>query len=151
MTTQHEKYMQQALVQARSAQSSGEVPVGAVLVHDDKVIAAAKNTPISANDPSAHAEINVLRQAAKIMDNYRLVNTTLYVTLEPCAMCAAAMVHARIQQLVYACDDPKSGAVTSHLQLFAQPMLNHQVRWQGGVLAAEASALLKNFFKQKRL
>lgn len=149
--TRHEQYMQQALVQACQAQALGEVPIGAVLVYDDKVITVAKNTPISDSDPSAHAEINVLRQAAKKIGNYRLLNTTLYVTLEPCAMCAAAMIHARIQRLIYACDDPKSGAVTSHLQLFAQPMLNHRVYWQSGVLAAEASMLLKNFFKQKRV
>ncbi len=142
--------MQQALLQARLAEALGEVPIGAVLVYNDEIIAVAQNTPISASDPSAHAEINVLRFAAKKIGNYRLLGTTLYVTLEPCVMCAAAMVHARIQQLIYGCNDPKSGAVKSHLRLFKLPMLNHRVSYQDGVLANEASALLKNFFKQKR-
>ena len=120
-------FMQQALDQAKAAEQAGEVPIGAVLVYQDKVIAAAHNQPITHQDPTAHAEILVLRNAAKFLNNYRLVDTILYVTLEPCAMCAAAMVHARVKHLVYGASDTKAGAVESVMRLLDQPHFNHQV------------------------
>jgi len=150
MIPPHEVYMQRALDLARQAEALGEVPVGAIIVLNDTIIGAAYNTPISSNDPCAHAEINALRQAANHIGNYRLLDTILYVTLEPCAMCAAAMVHARIKHLVYACDDSKTGAVKTQLQLLQQPMMNHRVTWESGILATEAAAMLKNFFKVRR-
>lgn len=142
--------MSQALAQARLAESAGEVPVGAVLVLNDECIASAYNSPISHNDPSAHAEVMVLRAGAKALGNYRLLDCTLYVTLEPCAMCAGAMVHARVKRLVYGAFDAKAGAVSSQLALLDLPFLNHRVSHEGGVMAAECSALLSAFFKAKR-
>jgi tRNA(adenine34) deaminase len=146
----HEFYMQQALSLAADARAHGEVPIGAVLVLDGVIIAEAYNQPISLNDPSAHAEILALRSAGKALGNYRLLNTTLYVTLEPCAMCAAAMVHARIAKVIFATSDPKSGVVCSHLNFFEQPFLNHRVGWEGDCLQQEAAQLLTDFFKEKR-
>jgi tRNA(adenine34) deaminase len=149
-TTTDLHYMQRALELAREAQANDEVPIGAVLVHDDEIIATAFNSPIGHCDPTAHAEILALREGAQKLDNYRLLDTTLYVTLEPCAMCAAALVHARVKRLVFAAADPKAGAVISHLNLLDSPILNHKVTWEEGLLADESGELLKSFFKVRR-
>lgn len=143
-------WMSQAIEQARLAEAAGEVPVGAVLVLNNECIAKAYNGPITTNDPTAHAEVAVLRAGAKALGNYRLLDCTLYVTLEPCAMCAGAMVHARIKRVVYGALDAKTGAVKSQLALLDQPFLNHRVQHEGGVMLAECSALLSDFFKRKR-
>lgn len=143
-------YMQLALKQAHSAAASGEVPVGAVVVQDGRVIAVGHNAPVGTHDPTAHAEIVALREAARVLGNYRLTGCELFVTLEPCAMCCGAMLHARIARLVFGADDPKAGAAGSVLNLFAEPALNHQTRVQGGVLAAECSAMLRSFFAARR-
>ncbi|MDH3632842.1 MAG: tRNA adenosine(34) deaminase TadA [Gammaproteobacteria bacterium] len=144
--------MQQALAQAQIAAERDEVPVGAVLVDSaGELIAAGHNQPISANDPSAHAEIVVLRAAAQKLGNYRLPDTTLYVTLEPCTMCVGAMVHARVGRLVYGAVEPKTGAIESAQQLFETGRFNHQPELETGVLANECSALLSQFFANKRL
>jgi tRNA(adenine34) deaminase len=143
-------WMQRALELAKQGAAAGEVPVGAVLVLNNQVIGEGFNAPITNHDPSAHAEIQALRAGALSMNNYRLLNTTLYVTLEPCAMCAGAMVHARIQRLVYAAKDAKAGAVESKMQLLDQSFLNHRVEHQGGLLAEVCGALLSDFFRSKR-
>ena len=143
-------WMQCALGEARAAADAGEVPVGAVLVKDGVQIAGGRNTPVAQRDPSAHAEINALRAAAAALGNYRLDGCTLYVTLEPCAMCAGAMLHARLARVVFGAADPKTGAAGSVLDLFAQPQLNHQTVVQGGVLAPECAALLQQFFRARR-
>jgi tRNA(adenine34) deaminase len=143
-------YMQIALEEARASASSGEVPVGAVLVHEGNIIARSGNRTISDCDPTAHAEIIVLRQAARALGNYRLAGTTLYVTIEPCAMCAGAMIQARIPRLVYGADDPKGGAVRTCFQLLSEPRLNHRVEISSGVLAGECAALLQSFFTSRR-
>ncbi len=144
------EFMQLALAQARLAQGKGEVPVGAVVVKDGQVIAQACNAPIATHDPSAHAEILALRQAAQVLGNYRLQGCQMYVTLEPCPMCAGALLHARIDRVVYGAADPKTGAAGSVLNLFDEPRLNHQTWVEGGVLADESAALLKSFFQGKR-
>lgn len=143
-------WMQLALKQAEKAIEAGEVPVGAVLVKDNACLAMGFNQPIQLSDPSAHAEIQCLRAGALHLKNYRLPGTTLYVTLEPCSMCAGAIVHARVQRVVYATTDPRAGAVESAFQFFDNAALNHRVEYQGGLLAAEASQLLKDFFKARR-
>ena len=143
-------FMYRALELAKQGAAAGEVPVGAVLVLDHEIIAEGFNTPITNHDPSAHAEIQVLRAGAEKLNNYRLLNTTLYVTLEPCMMCAGAMVHARIQRLVFAASDPKAGAIISKLQLLDQPFLNHRVEYHGGVLGDECGGLLSEFFRSRR-
>ena len=143
-------FMQLALAQATAAAQSGEVPVGAVIVQGDKVIATGRNSPIAGHDPTAHAEIIALRAAAKSLGNYRLPDCTLYVTLEPCAMCSGAMLHARLKRVVFGALDAKTGAAGSVINLFDQPQLNHQTALQGGVLADECAALLKSFFSQRR-
>ncbi|MDO8450020.1 MAG: tRNA adenosine(34) deaminase TadA [Rhodoferax sp.] len=143
-------FMAQALAQARVALAAGEVPVGAVVVRDGVVIAVGSNAPIGRHDPTAHAEIAALRVAALALGNYRLDDCELFVTLEPCAMCVGAMLHARLKRVVYGAPDPKTGAAGSVLDLFSNPRLNHQTQVQGGVLADECSALLQSFFKQKR-
>ena len=143
-------WMQRALELAKQGAAAGEVPVGAVLVLNNQVIGEGFNTPITNRDPSAHAEIQALRAGALSVNNYRLLNTTLYVTLEPCAMCAGAMVHARIKRLVYAAKDDKAGAVASKIQLLDQPFLNHRVEHQGGLLAKVCGALLSDFFRSRR-
>lgn len=143
-------YMQQALALAHQAAEAGEVPVGAVLVHQGVVIATGHNAPIISHDPTAHAEIRALRAAAARLGNYRLEDCELYVTLEPCPMCAGALLHARLKRVVFGASDPKTGAAGSVLDLFAQPQLNHQTTVQGGVLAAECGALLQGFFQRKR-
>jgi tRNA(adenine34) deaminase len=143
--------MQQALAQARIAARMNEVPVGAVLVDaGGELLAAGHNQPISACDPSAHAEIVTLRQAALKLDNYRLPGTTLYVTLEPCTMCVGALVHARVKRLVYAASEPRSGAIESAQRLFETGEYNHRPDIESGLLAAESSALLTAFFKARR-
>lgn len=143
-------FMSLALEQANIAEQQGEVPVGAVLVHDNKVIASACNQPISHCDPTAHAEIVVLREGAKTQNNYRLIDTTLYVTLEPCLMCVGAMVHARVARCVFAASDPKSGALGTVLNALDNKAVNHKFEVCGGVMAEQSSALLKNFFKKRR-
>ncbi len=143
--------MQLALALADYAQQQGEVPVGALVVLDQQCISVGFNQSILSHDPSAHAEIMALRQAGVWLQNYRLPGVTLYVTLEPCAMCATALVHARIARLVYGATDPKSGAVGSRINLAASDFLNHQYPVVNGVCAAQSSALLSNFFKQRRL
>jgi len=143
-------WMRHAYGLAQRAAEEGEVPVGAVLVWDNVLIAEGWNCPISSNDPTAHAEINVLRAAARELDNYRLVDTTLYVTLEPCVMCAGALIHARVRRLVYGASEPKSGAVDSVFEVLGDPRHNHKVEVCGGVMAQESAALLQAFFKSRR-
>ena len=143
-------FMQIALEQARQAALRGEVPVGAVLAQGETLLAAAANRPIAANDPTAHAEILAIRAAAEKIGNYRLVDTTLYVTLEPCIMCMGAIIHARIQRLVFGALDPKTGAAQSRYTLGVDGLLNHQLEITGGVLETECSRILKDFFKQRR-
>lgn len=142
--------MQLALAQAQQAQAHGEVPVGAVLVHEGRVVAQAHNAPIALKDPSAHAEIQALRLAAQVLGNYRLDDCTLYVSLEPCAMCVGAILHARLKRVVWAAAEPKTGAAGSVIDLFANTQLNHQTQHSGGVLANQASQLMQDFFKTQR-
>jgi tRNA(adenine34) deaminase len=144
------QFMQEALAQARSAAAAGEVPIGAVLVHDDRVLARSGNRTIRDCDPTAHAEIIVLREAAHLLANYRLTDTTLYVTIEPCSMCAGAIIQARVVRLVYGADDPKGGAVRSCFEILSNPKLNHQVEVTPGVLAEESASLLQSFFAAHR-
>jgi tRNA(adenine34) deaminase len=145
------EFMQQALALARLAASNGEVPVGAIVVKDGEIIGRGSNAPIRLQDPTAHAEIQALRQAAAHLGNYRLVDCTLYVTLEPCAMCAGTIQHARIAKLVYGASDPKTGACGSVINLMAEPKLNHHCDVVGGVMALECGMILSTFFKQRRL
>ena len=142
--------MQAALEQARKAQAAGEVPVGAVVVKDGEIVGAGFNAPISSHDPSAHAEMQALRAAGKALGNYRLPGCVLYVTLEPCAMCVGAMLHARIARLVYGAADPKTGACGSVIDLFADAKLNHHATLTPGVMAKECAALLRGFFAATR-
>jgi tRNA(adenine34) deaminase len=142
--------MQQALEAAAHAAAVGEVPVGAVLVLDGKLIARGFNQPLTRHDPSAHAEMMALRAAAEALGNYRLPGATLYVTLEPCAMCAGAMLHARVARVVFAARDPKTGAAGSVVDLFAYPALNHQTLVTAGVMADAAGNLLRQFFAERR-
>jgi tRNA(adenine34) deaminase len=143
-------FMQQALEEARAAALAGEVPVGAVLVRDAKIIARSGNRTIRDTDPSAHAEMVVLREGARALGNYRLAATTLYVTIEPCSMCAGAMIQARVPRLVYGCDDPKGGAVRSCFEILSDARLNHHVEVTPGVLAAECASLIQSFFAARR-
>ena len=143
-------WMRLAIEQAHQAESLGEVPVGAVLVIDGALIAAAFNAPISGCDPSAHAEIAVLRKAAELRKNYRLPSSTLYVTIEPCTMCIGAMIHSRVQRVVFGAREPRAGAVVSQLQLAGQSFYNHQIEVTEGVLADECGALVSTFFRAKR-
>ena len=145
------KWMQRAFELAQQAKEHDEVPVGAVIVYEDKIIGEGWNQPISSHDPTAHAEIIALRDAGKRIANYRLPNTTMYVTLEPCAMCAGAIVHARLAKLVYAIDDPKTGACGSVFNLLQTEALNHKVESQKGLMEKECRALIQGFFKQKRM
>jgi tRNA(adenine34) deaminase len=142
--------MHHALALARRAAEAGEVPVGAVLVKDGAIVGEGWNHPISAHDPTAHAEIGALRAGAAALGNYRLVDTTLYVTLEPCVMCAGAIVHARVKRLVFGAPDPKTGAAGSVFDVFASGKVNHVVQVQGGVLAEECGRMLTEFFRQRR-
>ncbi len=142
--------MQAALSQAQSAAAAGEVPVGAVVVHRDHIIASGQNRALRDLDPTAHAEMVALRAAASLLGNYRLTECTLVSTLEPCAMCAGAMVHARIARLVYAAADPKAGAVTSVMQVLNHPALNHMIQVTAGTLAEDSTTLLQRFFRERR-
>jgi tRNA(adenine34) deaminase len=146
----HDAPMAQALAEARAALEHGDVPVGAVVVHDGRVIAARHNERELTNDPSAHAEILAMRDAARVLGQWRLDECTLYVTLEPCAMCAGAAVNARLGRLVYGAHDPKAGAVTSHFGLLDSDVLNHRVEFTSDVGAQESAELLRSFFRERR-
>jgi tRNA(adenine34) deaminase len=150
-------YLRAAIAEAHAAEQSGEVPIGAVIVHKDEIIARGQNRVLRDHDPTAHAEIVALRQAGRSLENYRLVDKeggdegcTLYVTLEPCAMCAGAILHARMARLVYAASDPKAGACGSVLSVLNHPQLNHKVEVVSGLLAEECGALLTKFFRARR-
>ena len=145
-----QQYMRMAIEQAQLAAQSGEVPVGAVIVKDGQVISKAFNKPIANHDPSAHAEMLALREAALSEENYRIPGTTLYVTLEPCAMCSGAMLHARVGRVVYGAQDPKTGAAGSVLDLFSSKQINHQTSVEGGIMGEECGQLLRDFFKGRR-
>ncbi|WP_114638302.1 tRNA adenosine(34) deaminase TadA [Polynucleobacter necessarius] len=145
-----QQFMQQAIEQAQLAALAGEVPVGAVLVKDGQVIAKAFNKPITSHDPSAHAEMLTLRQAAQVEQNYRLPGSTLYVTLEPCAMCSGAILHARVDRVVFGATDLKTGAAGSVLDVFSSKQINHQTRVEGGIMSEECGQLLRSFFKERR-
>ncbi|MGE5105730.1 MAG: tRNA adenosine(34) deaminase TadA [Betaproteobacteria bacterium] len=150
MLATDEQWMAQALALAEAAAARGEVPVGAVVVCDDAVVGRGGNAPIADNDPTAHAEIFALREAARVLGNYRLPGCALYVTLEPCAMCAGAILHARLSRLVFGARDPKTGACGSVIDLFAQPTLNHHTSVTPGVAAESCGALLTRFFAARR-
>jgi tRNA(adenine34) deaminase len=143
-------FMRQALEQARLAKVRGEIPVGALLVRGDEIVASGANCPISTNDPTAHAEIEALRSGGRALATYRLTDTTLYVTLEPCVMCASAIVHARVRRVVFGAWDARAGGAGSLVDVFALPGLNHRVDSFGGVLAEECGELLREFFEQRR-
>ena len=145
-----EKWMRYALQLAQRAYTLGEVPVGAVLVYQQQVIGEGWNLPINAHDPTAHAEIMAIRQGGQVLENYRLLDTTLYVTLEPCVMCAGAMIHGRIGRIVYGASDAKTGAAGSLVDLLRHPGMNHQPIISGGVLAEECGNMLSDFFRQRR-
>jgi tRNA(adenine34) deaminase len=142
--------MREALDQARLALAAGEVPIGAVLVIDDQIVARGFNQPISAVDPTAHAEVLVLREAARAVGNYRLTDAVVYVTVEPCLMCAGALVHARVREVVYGAPEPKAGALVSNMRALDVPGLNHRFTITGGVLEAECRDIIQQFFKGKR-
>jgi tRNA(adenine34) deaminase len=146
----NEDFMQAALEQARLALSAGEVPVGAVLVIDDRIVARGFNQPIGAVDPTAHAEIRVVRDAAKAVGNYRLTDAVVYVTVEPCLMCVGALVHARVREVVYGAAEPKTGALVSSVRGLDMPGLNHRFTITGGVLEAECRDIIQQFFKDRR-
>ena len=144
-------FMQEALDEAKKGLAKGEVPVGAVLTFNNEIIAKGHNSPISSNDPSCHAEVNTIREAANILKNYRLEKTSLYVTLEPCAMCCGLLIHSRIENLIFAALDPKSGAVMSNASLLDASFINHKVNYSQGPLASQSSELLKSFFRARCL
>ena len=144
------RFLQIALEEARAAGAAGEVPVGAVVVHEGRVIARGANRTVGDCDPTAHAEIVALREAAHAVGNHRLGGATLYVTIEPCAMCAGAMIQARVGRLVYGCDDPKAGAVRSRFEILSSPYLNRRVDVTSGVLAEECAAVIQAFFAARR-
>ncbi|WP_417690983.1 tRNA adenosine(34) deaminase TadA [Pseudidiomarina sp.] len=146
----HERYMRRALELAQQAEAIGEVPVGAVVVAADSIIGEGYNEVIRLSDPSAHAEAQAIRAAGQHLKNYRLVDTTLYVSLEPCAMCAGLITHARIKTLVFAASDPRTGATGSAIDVLNHPTMNHKVEVVGGVLEHESAAILQNFFRKKR-
>ena len=147
---QDQHFMREALALAAQGAALGEVPVGAVLVQDGAIVGAGFNCPISSHDPSAHAEMVAIRAAARAVENYRLPGSTLYVTLEPCSMCAGLIVHARVQRVVYGTTEPKAGVAVSRGDFFNQAFLNHRVLIEGGVLAEECGAVLSAFFKARR-
>ncbi len=144
------RWMLRALELANKAESLGEVPVGAVVIRDDQLIGQGYNCPISTNDPTAHAEIVAIRAASCALDNYRLTGCTLYVTIEPCVMCAGALINSRIERLVYGATEPRAGAVASQLQIFDQIFFNHKVKWRGGVMSSVCGNKLTEFFQAKR-
>jgi tRNA(adenine34) deaminase len=145
-----EQWMAEALALAGAARARGEVPVGAIVVSDGTIVGRGGNAPIAGNDPTAHAEITALREAARALGNYRLPGCELYVTIEPCAMCAGAIMHSRIRRLVFGAPDPKTGACGSVVDLFAEPRLNHHTTVTGGVAAEACAALLSDFFASRR-
>jgi len=147
----HDGFMREALDEARKAAHAGEVPVGAVVVLNGQVVGRGFNQPISAADPTAHAEVLALREAARAIANYRLVGSTLYVTIEPCLMCVGAMIHARVATLVFGALEPKAGAIVSSCQAHENPSLNHRIEVVGGVLEVECRALIQEFFKGRRV
>jgi tRNA(adenine34) deaminase len=146
----HIPWMHLALEQARKSALAGEIPVGAVLIREDRLLAAAGNNPIGRHDPTAHAEILVIREAAQALGNYRIPGTVLYVTLEPCIMCMGAIIQARIDGLVFGAHDPKAGAVESCYHIGSDALLNHTITMESGILAEECRAILQNFFREKR-
>jgi len=148
--TPDDSYIQQAMTQARLAAEAGEVPVGAIVVYEGVIIASGRNSVLRDLDPTAHAEIVALRAAARHLQNYRLTGCELYTTLEPCAMCAGAIIHARISRLIYGAPDPKAGAAGSVLDVINHPQLNHQLQVTSGVLAGECGELLRAFFRERR-
>lgn len=148
--SEDEKWMRYAQQLAEQAAEAGEVPVGAVVVRDGEVLGEGWNKPISGHDPCAHAEIIALRNAATNVENYRLIGATLYVTIEPCTMCAGAIVHSRVKRLVYGATEPKAGAISSNAQVLDQPWMNYRVEYQGGVLAEECSQMISAFFQRRR-
>jgi tRNA(adenine34) deaminase len=150
MSQSDELFMEEALREAQRAYALGEVPVGAVVVRDGQIVGRGSNRPITNHDPTAHAEMLALREAGLVTGNYRLPDCDLYVTVEPCAMCAGAITHARIRRLIYGAEDPKAGAVHSMLQVLNHPKLNHQVEVTCGVLAARCMDVLQQFFRQRR-
>jgi tRNA(adenine34) deaminase len=143
-------FMRTALERARAAAAAGEVPVGAVLVQAERIIAAGHNVPISSHDPTAHAEIEVLRAGGRALGSYRLTDTTLYVTLEPCVMCSGALVHARVERVVFAADDPKTGAAGSVFDTLVSPLHNHCITVDRGLRAVESAEMLRTFFRSRR-
>jgi len=145
-----ERWMEEALREAQRAAAAGEVPVGAVVVSEERIVGRGGNRNLADNDPTAHAEIVALREAARAVGNHRLPDCEMFSTIEPCAMCAGALVHARLRRLVFGADDPKAGAVRSVLQVLNHPRLNHQMEVTAGVLAARCSELLQSFFEEKR-
>ncbi|TDG14916.1 tRNA adenosine(34) deaminase TadA [Seongchinamella unica] len=148
--SEHEQWMRRALTLADRAANEGEVPIGAVVVRDGELLGEGWNSVISYSDPTAHAEIVAMRDAARLVGNYRLPGATVYVTLEPCTMCAGAMIHARIETVVFAASEPRAGVVCSTCSLLDEPRYNHRVRWQGGVLAEQSSERLQAFFRERR-
>lgn len=144
------QFVQEALAEARTSAAAGEVPIGAVLVHNGTILSRSGNRTIRDCDPTAHAEIVVLREAARLLGNYRLADTTLYVTIEPCSMCAGALIQARVPRLVYGANDPKGGAVRSCFEILSNSRLNHQIEVTSGVLAADCAAILQSFFAERR-
>jgi len=143
-------FMEEALIEAKKALKKGEVPIGAVVVLGEDIIGRGYNQPITNSDPTAHAEIMALRDAAKNLKNYRLKDTLVFTTLEPCLMCAGALVHARIKKLIYSASDPKSGVIESNGNLMQSAFLNHKISYEGGILKEDSSEILKNFFLKKR-
>jgi len=150
MSQTDELFMEEALREARRAEALGEVPVGAVVVQDGNIVGRGCNRQVTNHDPTAHAEVQALREAGLVVGNYRLPDCDLYVTVEPCSMCAGAITHARIRRLVYGAEDPKAGAVHSMLQVLNHPKLNHQVEVTSGILAARCMDLLQTFFRNRR-
>ncbi len=151
MSVPDEPYLELALAEARLAAKAGEVPVGAIVVFENEIVGRGRNAVLGSNDPTAHAEIVALREAALRLSNYRLTGCELYTTLEPCAMCAGAIIHSRIARLVYGAPDPKAGAAGSALDVINHPKLNHQLQVVGGVMADECGELLRAFFRERRL
>jgi tRNA(adenine34) deaminase len=151
MPSQDEIWMEKAILQARAAQASGEVPIGAVILRNGQLVAEGQNRNLRNSDPSAHAEIVALRAAGQALGNHRLEECEMYVVIEPCAMCAGALVHARLKRLVYGAKDPKAGAVESAVNVLNHPRLNHRMEVAGGVLEEECSLLLREFFRSRRL
>lgn len=151
MENSDQYWMQKAIQLARKAEAENEVPVGAVIVKDNQLIAEGWNRLIQFHDPTSHAEIIAIRNAGQALNNYRLIDTTLYVTLEPCSMCVGAMIHARIKRLVFAAFDPKTGATGSAIELIQSEKHNHQIEFMGGVLESDCRDMLRDFFRKKRL